>query len=179
MSTELIFPAGSTYDMRNEQLGPYRLSLAEFERLPVSTERRELRQAIRRLESAMWTADVEKHGLRRIGPDHDLAEPRHHIMPGVYIREMHLPAGLVVVGKRHAQQHFSIISCGVATVTTEMGTQVIHGPCQFMSPAGTKRALKVHEGMIWTTVHRTNASSLSEAEAELMLAEPMLEAEAL
>ena len=121
----------------------------------------------------MASVNAARHGLVVIREDHDLAQPRHHIMPGVYIREMHLFAGLVVVGKRHAQQHHSIISCGHATVTTEMGTQNIEGPCQFMSPAGTKRALWVHEHMIWTTVHRTDATSLEEAEAELMIAETL------
>ena len=43
-----------------------------------------------------------------------LAQPVNHIMPGVYIREMHLFAGLVVVGKRHAQQHFNIVTKGPA-----------------------------------------------------------------
>ena len=171
----LIFPAGATHDMLNEPLGPYRLTLAELAALPISKERRALRLDIRRLESALWTVDVEKHGLVRITPEDDLAQPINHLMPGVYIREMHLFAGLLVVGKRHAQQHFNIVSKGRATVTTEMGTQMIAGPCQFMGNAGTKRALWVHEDMVWTTIHRTDATTLEQAEAELMIAEPLIE----
>lgn len=163
--------------MRTEPLGPYRLTLAELEAMPVSAERRQLRQAIRDLESTLRNLDADKHGMVKIDEHHELAQPTHHIMPGVYIREMHLFPGLVVVGKRHAQQHFSIITHGSATVTTEAGTQVIQGPCQFMSPAGTKRALWVHEPMVWMTVHRTDATSLEEAEAELMISEEVLEME--
>jgi hypothetical protein len=173
MSTALTFPTGSTYDMLAEPLGPYRLTLAELAALPISAERRQLRLAIRRLEQALWSMDAE--GMVRITPDHDLAQPRHHIMPGVYIREMHLFKGLCVVGKRHAQQHFNIVTKGKATVTTEMGTQLIEGPCQFMGNAGAKRALLVHEDMVWMTVHKTNATTLEEAEAELMIAEPMID----
>jgi hypothetical protein len=142
--------------------------------MPVPAARRDLRQAIRRLEATLWTAQVEQHGFERITPDHPLAQPRNHLIPGVYIREMHLAPGLWV-GKRHAQQHFSIITCGRAHVTTELGTHLVDGPMQFMSNAGTKRALWVHEPMVWTTVHRTDAATLEEAEAELMIAEPLLE----
>lgn len=175
MSTALTFPAGPEYDMRNEPLGPYRLTLAQLHALPVSAERRAMRRQIARFEAAMMAFDPAAHGLVRMLPDHPMAQPVLHFMPGVLMREMHLFAGLVVVGKRHAQQHFSIISCGRATVTTEAGTQVIEGPCEFMSPAGTKRVLAVHEDMIWTTVHRTDATNIEDAEAELMLAEPALE----
>lgn len=173
MSTELTFPTGSTYDMLAEPRGPYRLTLAELAALPISAERRQLRLSIRRLEQAMWSMEVE--GMVRITPDHDLAQPRHHFMPGVYIREMSLFKGLCVVGKRHAQQHFNIVTKGKATVTTEMGTQLIEGPCQFMANAGTKRALLVHEDMIWMTVHQTNASTVEEAEAELLIDEQLID----
>lgn len=161
--------------MQNEPLGPYRLTLADLAALPVPAERRRLRTEIRRFELTLHAMDHEAHGLVKLDERHDLAQPRHHIMPGVYIREMHLFAGLVVVGKRHAQQHFNVISKGRATVTTEWGTQVIEGPCQFMGNAGTKRALWVHEDMVWTTIHKTNATSLEEAEAELMIAEPLVQ----
>lgn len=158
--------------MRSEPGGPYRLTLAELHALPVSAERRHLRAAILRFEAALRSHTPA--GFVKVTPEHELAQPRNHLMPGVYIREMHLVPGLWV-GKRHAQQHFNIISSGIATVTTEMGTQLVDEPMQFMAPAGTKRALWVHERMVWTTVHRTDAESLEEAEAELMIADPILE----
>jgi len=114
----------------------------------------------------------------RIDDKHELAQPVLHWLPGILVREMHLFAGLFVIGKRHAREHHNIISCGRATVMTELGWQVIEGPCQFKSPAGTKRALYIHEPMIWTGVHRTNATNIEDAEAELMLADVVHELEA-
>src|SRR5574340_659286 len=40
----------------------------------------------------------------------------HHFTDGVYAREMHIPAGHVVVGKIHRHEHLNFISKGRATV---------------------------------------------------------------
>lgn len=176
MSTDLAFPIGREYDMTRET-GPAALTLAQFHAMPVGVERLRQRRAIDALEARMRRIDAAAHGLVKIEQEHDLAQPILHWLPGILVREMHLFAGLFVVGKRHAREHLSIISCGRATVMTERGWQVIEGPCQFKSPAGTKRALLIHEDMIWTTVHRTDATTIEAAEADLMLAEtPLLEA---
>lgn len=157
-----------------EPRGPYRLTRAEFESMPVSQLQLERREAIRRFEASLWSADFSGTGYTRITPEDEMAQPGHLITPGVYVRILRMPAGLKVVGKRHSQEHISIVSCGRATVMTEEGQQEIVGPCEFVSPAGTKRVVIVHEDMVWTTIHRTDKTDLSEIEAELIMTEESL-----
>ncbi len=160
------------FDMLNQPRGPYRLSSAEFEAMPVSAAQLERREAIRQLEAALWAADFSGTGHERITPEHEIAQPANLFTPGVYVRVLRMKAGLRVVGKRHAQEHISIISQGRATVMTEEGRQEIVAPCEFISPAGTKRCVWVHEDMVWTTIHRTNEADMAKIEADLIIAEP-------
>jgi hypothetical protein len=159
------------FDMLNQPRGPYRLTKAEFEALPVPAAQLERRAAIRQLEEKLWTADLPT-GYERITPEHAVAQPGNLVTPGVYVRVLRMKAGLRVVGKRHAQEHISIISQGRATVMTEEGRQELVAPCEFVSPAGTKRFVWVHEDMVWTTIHRTDKTDMAGIEAELIIAEP-------
>lgn len=73
--------------------------------------------------------------------------------PGIYCREMHLKADTVVVGRVHRFAHMSIISKGHVTVFTEFGEYEHKAGDSFVSPAGTKRVVWVHEDTTWTTIH--------------------------
>lgn len=152
---------------------PYRLTKEQFESAPVSEIQRERRQAIRDFERAVVRADFAGTGYQKVFAHDAAAQPRLLWTPGILMRTIFLPAGLKVTGKRHAQEHGNIVSCGRATVYTEEGVQEVVGPCEFVSPAGTKRLLVIHEDMVWTTVHRTNATTIEEAEAELIIPEPL------
>jgi len=92
----------------------------------------------------------------------------HHFAPGVYAREIHLPAGHVVVGKIHKHAHLNIISKGMVLVSTEAGTEELTGPCIFTSYAGTKRAVLILKDTIWTTIHVTQETDLEKIEDELI-----------
>lgn len=171
MSTELnpVEP----FDMLAQPRGPYRLTRAEFEAAPVPAIQLERREAIRRLEASLAAADLSGTGYELITPEHPMAQPNNVLSQGVYTRTVFLPAGLRVVGKRHAQEHINVVSCGRATVMTEEGAQEIVGPCQFVSPPGTKRFLQIHEDMVWTVISRTDKTDLVEIEAELIITEPL------
>lgn len=79
----------------------------------------------------------------------------HHFAPGLYAREIFMPAGSVVVGKIHKHAHVNTISKGRCIVTTEFGREELVAPVSFISIAGTKRAVYVIEDTIWTTYHPT------------------------
>jgi hypothetical protein len=78
---------------------------------------------------------------------------KHWLAPGIYAREIHLPAGTVVVGKIHRHRHFNIISQGSITCYTEFGLETHTAPASFISEPGTKRVVHTHEDAIWTTIH--------------------------
>jgi len=81
---------------------------------------------------------------------------RHHFAPGIYVREITMPAGYVVTGRIHRHEHLNIIHRGHVTVVTQDGVQDIRpdgNPFVMVSPAGMKRALYTHEETVWSTIH--------------------------
>lgn len=90
--------------------------------------------------------------LLRAGPQAD-CPVRNLFSPGIFMREMLIPAGVVLVGAEHRTRHMNIISKGRITVWTEDGMRELSAPYVFESLPGTKRAGYAHEDTIWTTVH--------------------------
>ncbi len=95
-------------------------------------------------------------------------EVRHHFSPGIYARELHIPAGIMMTGKIHRHEVLNIVSQGRLSVYKNGRLEEIKGPCTFLSPAGTKRAGYVHEDTIWTTVHATDETDLEVLEEEII-----------
>lgn len=95
----------------------------------------------------------------------------HSFAPGMYSRQILLPADTFIVGKIHKHAHLNIVVRGRVTVVTEFGTREIHvtdGPITFTSDAGTKRALYVHEETIWITIHAVQSTDLAEIERDII-----------
>lgn len=79
---------------------------------------------------------------------------RHIFTPGIYTREITLPAGVVLVGKIHRERHVNFISRGRVQVYTEQGgLEELIGPLTMVSEPGTKRVVHVIEETVWTTIH--------------------------
>jgi hypothetical protein len=96
---------------------------------------------------------------------------KHTFAPGMYAREIFLPADTFIVGKIHKHAHLNIVTRGRCTVVTEFGRKEVdatHGPVTFTSEAGAKRALYVHEDTVWTTIHAVHSTDLAEIEREII-----------
>ncbi len=94
---------------------------------------------------------------------------KHYFAPGVYIREIFMPAGSVVIGKIHKTEHFNIIQTGSCTLISEDGTrEILKSPHTFVSKAGIQKVLYIHEDMVWSTVHLTEERDLEKLEALLI-----------
>jgi hypothetical protein len=93
---------------------------------------------------------------------------QHDFLDGVYMRTVFMKAGLIVVGKIHKQEHVALFSKGRATVLTEHGVNEIKATFIFKSPPGARRALVIHEDMVWTTVHRSDHTDLEQLEEQLI-----------
>jgi hypothetical protein len=78
---------------------------------------------------------------------------KHWLAPGIYCREIHLPADSLVVGRIHRHRHMNIITQGRVTVFTEFGLEEITAPAMFISDAGTKRVVHTIEDAVWVTIH--------------------------
>lgn len=80
---------------------------------------------------------------------------KHYFAPGLYAREITMPAGACVVGKIHKHAHVNTISQGRCRVVTEFGSEILEAPVSFVSQVGTKRAVYAETDVIWTTYHPT------------------------
>lgn len=93
----------------------------------------------------------------------------HYFAPGVYIREIFMPSGAIVIGKIHKTEHFNIIQKGSVSLIDEDGSRkVLHGPCTFVSKAGVQKVLYIHEDTVWSTIHLTEERDLDKLETLLI-----------
>lgn len=102
-----------------------------------------------------------------VGPES--CEVRHHFAHGSYGREIHMPAGLTIVGKIHKHSHVNVISRGIVWVFTEHnGVEIFSAPYTFVSQPGTQRVVHILEDTVWTTIHVTDKTNLADIERGVM-----------
>lgn len=80
----------------------------------------------------------------------------HHFSKGVYARELHIPAGVILTGEIHKFKNLNILSAGKMQVLTEDGIVEVEAPFTVVSPEGTKRIAHALTDCVWTTIHGTD-----------------------
>jgi hypothetical protein len=93
---------------------------------------------------------------------------KHSFGSGCYVREISVPAGQIVVTKIHKIDHPCFIMKGVCSVLTERGVEKLVAPMHFITKAGTKRIVYVHEDAVWVTVHVTDETDLEKIEEQVI-----------
>ena len=96
--------------------------------------------------------------------------PRHYFAPGMYGRELFIPADSVVVGKIHRHQHITMLIQGEATINTDKGMERISAPHVWISQVDAKRALYTHTDCTFFTCHLnpTDETDLDKLESEII-----------
>jgi len=84
----------------------------------------------------------------------------HHFSKGVYARELHIPAGIILTGEIHKFTNLNILSKGKIQVLIGETVQEIEAPHTVVSPAGTKRIAYTLTDCIWTTIHGTDETDV-------------------
>lgn len=94
----------------------------------------------------------------------------HSFGDGIYIRELFIPAGSVVIGKLHKTAHPNFIMFGRCIVTSNNDDERVEitGPTYFVSPAGTKKIIYAIEDTSWINVHATDKTDINEIEDEVI-----------
>lgn len=94
----------------------------------------------------------------------------HRFTPGLYIREIFMPAGTLLTSKIHQTEHPYVVTKGVVSVWTEReGWVKITAPHTGITKPGTRRLLYIHEDTTWTTFHPTDKTDLAEIEDDLIV----------
>lgn len=98
----------------------------------------------------------------------------HWLHAGQYFRQITIPADTLATGAVHLRDHVSVMVRGDMTVLTDRGMQRVTGYHAWQGLAGQKRVGYAHAETVWLTVHRCDAETVEEAEAELFENAPML-----
>lgn len=87
----------------------------------------------------------------------------HRFTPGLYIREILIPAGTLLTSMEHKTAHPFVISQGRIRVSSENeGSVIYEAPYTGITQPGTRRALYAETDTIWTTFHPTDLTDVEE-----------------
>lgn len=92
----------------------------------------------------------------------------HFICNKTYTRQITLPKDILLTGKVHNFDHVSILSKGDVSIMTPDGISRVKAPATWISKAGTKRLIYVHEETIWSTIHHSEHTSVEDLQNELV-----------
>jgi hypothetical protein len=130
------------------------------------------RDAIFRLED--FITSIHGNGIEESGIKHI-----HHFAPGVYAKEMIVPADVYITGMVHKTEHISIFLEGRMIVADGAGGSVeIAAPIVEIGKPGIKRAGHTVEQVRWITVHPTDETDIDTLESLLLTNDPQ-EAQAI
>ena len=113
--------------------------------------------------------NVEGDG-ERVVTESKIAPIKHTFADGVYIRQMDMAAGTIVVGAIHKHLHVWFLLAGHVTVTTEDTTEDYIAPCYVVSTPGVKRVILANEDSIFVNVHKnpSNTQDIDQLEKEIV-----------
>jgi hypothetical protein len=92
----------------------------------------------------------------------------NHFGPGLYMREMILDAGVMVVGHAHKTEHFNILLSGTMRVVVDGFVEEMTGPKIVLSSPGKKKIGYAITDCRWLTIHPTHETDLSKLEEDLI-----------
>ncbi len=109
---------------------------------------------------------IIEEGLKKF-PQVDVPE-RFLFAKGICVKEVILPKGSLIISRVHRHSGITIISKGDVSVLCDEkeGWKRIKAPCTFESPAGTKRALYMHEETVWANMLATDETDLDKLKEE-------------
>jgi quercetin dioxygenase-like cupin family protein len=116
-----------------------------------------------------WNARIEEVERDLLGEQQVEMPLTHRFAPGVYLREIFMPAGTFVIGHEHRTEHFNVVLSGRASVLMNGEVTEIVAPHTFVSGPGVRKILYIHEDMRWQTVHPTDETDLENLEDQLII----------
>ena len=92
----------------------------------------------------------------------------HRFAPGIYVREVSMPAGTLAIGHWQKTDHLNIMLKGRVTVLNDDGTTTeLVAPTTFVGKPGRKIGY-IHEDMVWQNVYATTETDVEKLEAALL-----------
>ena len=93
----------------------------------------------------------------------------HRFGPGIYIREVHIPAGTFAIGHYQKFEHVNIMLKGRVTILNENGiTSELIAPFFYIGKPGRKMGY-IHEDVVWQNIYATDERDIEKLEATLLI----------
>ena len=94
----------------------------------------------------------------------------HFFMDGVYVRQMTMYKGTVVVGAIHKHLHMCFLLKGHLSVASRQGVKEYIAPCFIIAEPGEQRVLYALEDSLWFNTHKnpSNTSDVKQLEKEIV-----------
>ena len=95
---------------------------------------------------------------------------KHTFADGIYVRQMSMKQGSVVVGAIHKHLHVWFLLTGRISVATEDSTEEYIAPYYVVATPGTKRVIYAHEPSIFVNIHKnpTNTEDIQQLEKDIV-----------
>lgn len=87
----------------------------------------------------------------------------HHFGPGIYIRECHMRAGLIVLGHAHKEPCMNILVKGKIRVLKDGEIVEMTAPMTYLGGKGRKIAI-ILEDVVWQNVWATDETDVAKLE---------------
>ena len=102
--------------------------------------------------------------------DSELFPLKHTFADGIYVRQMGMNKGSIVVGAIHKHFHVWFLLTGNISVATEDTVEDYVAPCYVVSTPGTKRVIHANEDCIFVNIHKnpTNTQDISQLEKDIV-----------
>jgi len=102
--------------------------------------------------------------------DSKLFPLKHTFADGIYVRQMSMGIGTVVVGAIHKHLHVWFLLSGHISVATEENVEDYIAPCYVVAKPGTKRVIYANEDSIFVNIHKnpTNSQDIEWLEKEIV-----------
>jgi hypothetical protein len=133
---------------------------------PNAKERVEVREKLKEIESFFVDAIATgKYKNAEHSYKHYFTSKHQEFGAHLYGREMHIPAGTIVIGKIHKYPAMNILLKGKLFVVSENGKRLVEAPCIYPSEPGVKKVAYVIEDCVWANVFLSKESGEENLEA--------------
>ena len=94
---------------------------------------------------------------------------KHYFLDGMYVREIYMPKGSLLIGHAHSKEFMEVMSKGKVLMFNNEGSFEVTAPFTRRSEPKKRKVGYVLEDTIWTTFHATDAKTVEDAEDEIIV----------
>ena len=91
----------------------------------------------------------------------------HHFGPGIYIRELTLPAGTIAIGHKQRYEHLNVMLTGKVAIVDNGEIKILTAPMIFTGKPGRKIGYVI-ETCVWQNIYSTNETDVESLEKALL-----------